>query len=153
MNKNNQLTDHYFELLEKYEKLEKEHIDTKFALDLYEHTMREHTTASSIFQPGGKYHKEADLPLGCSCVVEGIKWMDQKINELKDEVKGLQNKWECAVDMAAIAEIEKDKALDLRNKWYKCYMDCRNEFHFKIDTVKESLDKLMDDEIQNRIDT
>lgn len=107
---------------------------------LYASIIKEHANAASIFQPSGKYHKEADLPLGSSCVIEGIAWMDQQISELKsenenlrsrlyvaeqrniylrlanessekrhlEEIQGWENKWQCAVEIAAIAENKLD---------------------------------------------
>lgn len=74
-------------------------------------SMIEHALASSIFQPDGKYYKEANLPLGSSCVVEGIKWMDQKIDQLKNEKQLIETKYECLLrDYQDLAE-EKDELL------------------------------------------
>lgn len=40
-----------------------------------EHMIRQHAEAAAIFQPGGRLHERASLPLGKSSVVEGIAWL------------------------------------------------------------------------------
>jgi len=118
--------------------------------EYYISIVKENAEAASIFQPSGKYAKEANLRLGDSTVVEGIKWLDMSLeeykqkwkdsistnealrcqilelkkeldweklnrcawtrtaNELENKIVGWKNKWECAVEMAAIAENKLD---------------------------------------------
>jgi len=48
--------------------------------------LREHNEAASIFQPGGRLHKIAGLPLGKSAVVEGFKWFKAQLQAAQAEM-------------------------------------------------------------------
>jgi phage host-nuclease inhibitor protein Gam len=56
---------------------------------LYKHRVQQHAEAAAIFQPGGALHKEADLPLGASCVVDGIAWLVKERDALRRQVETL----------------------------------------------------------------
>jgi hypothetical protein len=127
---------------EDYEHLEDQLESEKKQKDFYISTIREHARAADIFQCGGKYAKEAELPIGDSCVVEGIKWMDSEIELLKIANQGWQNKWECAVEMAAKAENERDEALKLRNLWHKKWQEVTGDLMVHIEGIKNYLDNV-----------
>ena len=65
------------------------------------------------------------------------------IDDLHNQLEGLENKWECAVEMAAQAEVAKEEALKLRDKWHANWMESRHECHAKIDAIKERLDEIV----------
>jgi hypothetical protein len=46
-----------------------------------ESMIREHSEAASIFQPGGRFHRRADLSLGRSAVVDGIAWLVRQLDQ------------------------------------------------------------------------
>lgn len=71
------------------------------------------------------------------------------VEDLKGEIKGWENKWKCAIEMAAKAEIERDRyqeeyyeAVKLREVWYRKWQTARNECITKVDAVKELLDEI-----------
>lgn len=53
--------------------------------------LAEHGEFGGWFQPGGKYHKVADLRLGASAVVEGGKWLDERLTALTEENAALRD--------------------------------------------------------------
>jgi len=63
------------------------------------------------------------------------------IDDLHNQLEGLENKWKCAVEMAAQAEVARDEALKLRDKWHAKWMTSRHECHAKIDAVIARLDR------------
>ena len=65
------------------------------------------------------------------------------IQDYSNELEGMENKWECAVEMAAQAEVAKEEALKLRDKWHANWMESRHECHAKIDAIKERLDEIV----------
>jgi chromosome segregation ATPase len=58
--------------------------------EYYVSMVKEHAEAASIFQVDGKYYKEANLCIGDSTVVEGIKWLDMSL-------EGYKQKWQDAL--------------------------------------------------------
>lgn len=78
---------HYTKLVEENEELKSSVKILREDLVFQEQMIRKLIDAGQIFQVDGKYHKEANLPIGSSCVVEGIKWMDKEIEKLKKELK------------------------------------------------------------------
>jgi regulator of replication initiation timing len=71
------------------------------------------------------------------------------IQEHRDDIEGWQNKWKCAVEMAAKAENERDalkkelhRAIELRDVWHGKWKTARNECIVKVDLVKELLDDI-----------
>jgi chromosome condensin MukBEF ATPase and DNA-binding subunit MukB len=44
--------------------------------------------------------------------------LEQERDEARDAIVGWENKWKCAVDMAARAEIERDEALKCAKEYY-----------------------------------
>jgi|688.fasta_scaffold358857_3 hypothetical protein len=64
------------------------------------------------------------------------------IEDLKGQLEGMDKKWECAVDMAAQAELAKEEALKLRDKWHAKWMNSRHECHAKIDALIARLDEI-----------
>jgi chromosome segregation ATPase len=67
-------------------KFAQENFELKKELDFYYKIMERHSNAASIFQPDGKYHKEANLELGSDCITEGIKWLDATLDEYKEKL-------------------------------------------------------------------
>lgn len=72
------------------------------------------------------------------------------VEDLKGQIKGWENKWKCAIEMAAKAEIERDRfeedyhdACRLRKKWHEKWQTARNECITKVDAVKELLDEIV----------
>ena len=73
------------------EKLRKERFEArKFALALHEENVKLKTERDEWAKLCGQYKQERD--------------------EARHEIKGWRNKWECAVEMAARAEVERDEA-------------------------------------------
>lgn len=75
--------------------------------------------------------------------------LQEGIDNLYDELEGWENKWKCAVEMAAKAElkcdtlkIELNKAIELRNVWHGEWLLARNECIKKVDLVKALLDDI-----------
>jgi regulator of replication initiation timing len=75
--------------------------------------------------------------------------LQNTIEDLKGQLEGMENKWKCAVDMAAKAENERDaliielnKAIHLRNVWHGKWQTARNECIVKVDAVKALLDDI-----------
>jgi hypothetical protein len=64
------------------------------------------------------------------------------IDDLHNQLEGLENKWKCAVEMAAQAEVARDEALKLRGKWHAKWMTSRHECHAKIDALIARLDEI-----------
>lgn len=64
------------------------------------------------------------------------------IKDLENQMKGMENKWKVAVEMAAQAQVAKDKALELRNMWHAKWVKIREELMVKVDSVKEHLDNI-----------
>ena len=77
------------------------------------------------------------------------QYLQEGIDNLYDELEGWENKWKCAVEMAAKAELECDtlkkelhRAIELRNVWHGKWQTARNECIDKVDAVKELLDDI-----------
>lgn len=68
--------------------------------------------------------------------------LDIAIQYMDNELKGMENKWKVAVEMAAQAEVAKDKAIELRNMWHAKWVKIREELMVKVDSVKEHLDNI-----------
>ena len=64
------------------------------------------------------------------------------IQDYSNELEGMEKKWECAIDMAAQAELAKEEALKLRDKWHAKWMTSRHECHDKIDALIARLDEI-----------
>lgn len=71
------------------------------------------------------------------------------VDDLKGEIKGWENKWKCAVEMAAKAELDRDrfqeeyhKAVKLREVWHGKWQTARQECITKVDAVKQLLDDI-----------
>lgn len=71
------------------------------------------------------------------------------IKDLEGEIKGWENKWKCAIEMAAKAELERDRfeeeyheAIKTRKKWHDKWQTARNECIAKVDAVKQLLDNI-----------
>jgi predicted RNase H-like nuclease (RuvC/YqgF family) len=64
------------------------------------------------------------------------------IQDYSNELEGMEKKWECAIDMAAQAELAKEEALKLRDKWHAKWMNSRHECHDKIDALVARLDEI-----------
>ena len=73
--------------------------------------------------------------------------LQNTVEDLKGQIEGWKNKWEVAVDMAARAQIERDDALKLREKWHRKWWNLRNKSVLKIDRIKEKLDDILNDNI------
>jgi predicted RNase H-like nuclease (RuvC/YqgF family) len=73
--------------------------------------------------------------------------LQNTVEDLKGQIEGWENKWKAAVDMAARAQIERDDALKLREKWHRKWRNLRNESVHKIEAMKEKLDELLSDNI------
>ena len=73
--------------------------------------------------------------------------LQNTIDELKGQIEGWENKWKCAVDMAARAQIERDDALKLRDKWHREWWSLCNGSVLRIEAMKEKLDELLNDNI------
>ena len=67
------------------------------------------------------------------------------IQDCRNELEGMEKKWECAVEMAAQAEVARDEALKLRDNCHSKWMKSRHECHVKIDALVERLDEIGDD--------
>ena len=76
--------------------------------------------------------------------------LQNTIDDLKGQLEGWENKWKCAVDMAARAQIERDDALKLRDKWHRKWWTLRNEYVVKIDIIKEKLDDILNENITGK---
>ncbi len=79
---------------------------------------------------------------------ENQRFQDE-VFDLRAEIDGWVNKWECAVEMAAKAENERDvlktelhRAIELRNVWHGKWQTARNECIDKVDAVKALLDDI-----------
>jgi hypothetical protein len=57
------------------------------------------------------------------------------IDDLHNQLEGMEKKWKCAVEMAAQAELAKEEALKLRDKWHANWQKSRSECHAKIDAL------------------
>jgi chromosome condensin MukBEF ATPase and DNA-binding subunit MukB len=44
--------------------------------------------------------------------------LEQERDEARDAIVGWENKWKCAIDMAARAELERDEALKCAKEYY-----------------------------------
>lgn len=71
------------------------------------------------------------------------------ISDLRNEIEGWKNKWECAVQMAANSDVEQftikeelHRAIELRNVWHGKWQTARKECIKKVDAVKELLDDI-----------
>jgi hypothetical protein len=64
------------------------------------------------------------------------------IQDYSNELEGMEKKWECAIDMAAQAELAKEEALKQRDKWHAKWMKSRHECHAKIDALIARLDEI-----------
>lgn len=84
--------DHYQAIIEENKKLKSSISTLQEDLVFQDKMIKKFVDAGQIFQSGGKYSKEANLPIGSSCVIEGIKWMDSEIERLKKELKIAQNR-------------------------------------------------------------
>jgi len=73
--------------------------------------------------------------------------LQNTIDDLKGQIQGWENKWKAAVDMAARAQIERDEALKLRDKWHSKWWTLRNGSVLRIEAMKEKLDELLNDNI------
>jgi hypothetical protein len=77
---------------------------------------------------------------------EDLKFKNQAlkiaIQDYSNELEGMENKWECAIDMAAQSELAKEEALKLRDKWHAKWMTSRHECHAKIDALIARLDEI-----------
>ncbi len=49
---------------------------------------------------------------------EHSRKMERERNEARDAIVGWENKWKCAIDMAARAELERDEALKCAKEYY-----------------------------------
>lgn len=58
---------------------EQQRDELKKAVDVRDHIIGEHAMAAACFQPGGELHTRANLTLGMSAVVEGIKWLREQL--------------------------------------------------------------------------
>jgi hypothetical protein len=76
--------------------------------------------------------------------------LQNTVDDLKGQIEGWENKWKCAVDMAARAQIERDDALKLRDKWHRKWWTLRNEYVVKIDMIKEKLDDILNENITGK---
>jgi hypothetical protein len=72
------------------------------------------------------------------------------VDDLKGQIEGWENKWKCAVDMAAHAQFERDDALKLRDKWHRKWWTLRNEYVVKIDMIKEKLGDILNENITGK---
>lgn len=75
--------------------------------------------------------------------------LQEHVLNLCAEIEGWKNKWECAVQMAANADVEQStlkkelhRATELRNVWHGKWQTARNECIKKVDAVKELLDDI-----------
>jgi predicted RNase H-like nuclease (RuvC/YqgF family) len=64
------------------------------------------------------------------------------IQDYSNELEGMEKKWECAIDMAAQAELAKEEALKLRDKWHANWLRSRSVCHAKIDALIARLDEI-----------
>jgi len=64
------------------------------------------------------------------------------IQDYSNELEGMEKKWECAVEMAAQAKLDRDEALKLRAKWHAKWMTSRHECLAKIDALIARLDEI-----------
>ena len=78
-----------------------------------------------------------------------ISIFKREFDNLYDELEGWENKWKCAVEMAAKAELECDtlkkelhRAIELRDVWHGKWQTARNECIDKVDAVKKLLDDI-----------
>ena len=69
--------------------------------------------------------------------------LQNTVEDLKGQIEGWENKWKCAVGMAAHAQIERDEALKLRDKWHGKWQALRKDYVYNIETLKEKLDELL----------
>lgn len=73
----------------------------------------------------------------------GVKWrshaerLERERDEARHEIEGWKNKWDCAVTMAARAEIERDEAIRQRDETNK-------SSKFAVDYAMEQNAKLID---------
>lgn len=58
---------------------------------VYDRILREHNEFGGLFQPGGRFHEEADLMLGRSAVVEGGNWLIEQLDALRAENAALRD--------------------------------------------------------------
>lgn len=68
--------------------------------------------------------------------------LQDEVFDLRAEIDGWVNKWECAVDLAAQAEADRDEALKMRDKWHAKWMTSRSGCHAKIDALIARLDEI-----------
>lgn len=64
------------------------------------------------------------------------------IQDYSNELEGMENKWKCAVEMAAQAEVARDDAFKMRTKWHAKWIKSRQECHAKIDALIARLDEI-----------
>lgn len=104
--------------------------------------LKEHAKAASIFQSDGKYNKEANLRLGDSCVVEGIKWLDMSL-------EGYKQKWEEASRRNKVLEHELSMCVIGRNAAAKSWETNENKVkYFKLALADSQMEaKALEQEI------
>jgi predicted RNase H-like nuclease (RuvC/YqgF family) len=68
--------------------------------------------------------------------------LQDEVFDLRAEIDGWVNKWECAVDLAAQAEADRDEALKMRAKWHANWQKSRSDCHAKIDALIARLDEI-----------
>ena len=95
-------------LQERLEKERKEVARLSKEKEYYLSVVKEHAEAASIFQVDGKYYKEANLCIGDSTVVEGIKWLDMSL-------EGYKQKWKDALKENKLLRLDLDHCKIGRN--------------------------------------
>ena len=68
--------------------------------------------------------------------------LQNTIEDLKGQLEGMEKKWECAVEMAAQADLAEKKALLFRDKWHANWQKSRSGCHAKIDALIARLDEI-----------
>lgn len=108
----------------------------------YISVIREHSEAASIFQCDGKYHKEANLCIGDSTVVEGIKWLDMSL-------EGYKQKWKEALHRNKVLEHELSMCVIGRNAAAKSWEANENKVaYFKLALADSQMEaKALEQEI------
>ena len=74
-----------------------------------EGVLREHGEFGDLFQPGGRFHREANLLLGGSAVADGGRWLVARLAAVEAERDNQYTQAVEATQRALLAEAERDR--------------------------------------------
>jgi hypothetical protein len=75
---------------------------------------------------------------------EWAEQLEKECNEARHEIEGWRNKWECAVVMAARAEIERDEAQEKNARFREIISRANRDYDEQIELFRSEVNKLRD---------